>query len=410
MLNTNLLRPPQIDAANALAGIADKCLVPDPARGGLPQIITVYDELGIGRKDTQLAFALAAAKLYVFRTLIITPSPLANELDGYASRALELDPEVETAAHKPGEAGDEAAARSAVLLTIPPRLKGALERGAIKDHFDVVVLDYDCATALAAEVAGSLCAALVVLWSGGKPEEFHPGATRSVGSIVIQGPTELLGRGCVGEGEGAQSSGPPPVYTDARWVLRQAEHNPLGNSTIYAGGGAGVGTLVQMGAHSPVDADEQLGNGRLITAATNLFIAAARAHSTNAVLLAERLETAGFADLFDGRPALPDAEGTPPAYTPRPWRLYTDAQSPQGHSQISARHCRFSIILELLASRAEHRDEQVGNARLIKAAVGALLKTAELWDVNPVLLAEPLQGRHELIIALPLYRPRANNC
>ncbi|HEU4594932.1 MAG TPA: hypothetical protein VFS10_07160 [Pyrinomonadaceae bacterium] len=410
MLDTRLLHPPQTDAANALTGVAERSLAAPSTPERHPRIVTVYQELGTGRVDVQLALALAAARLDSCRTLIIYPSSLANGLEGYAERARALDPEVVTAAHAPGAGGDEAATSCSVLLTIAPRVKGSLERGALDEgSFDFVIVDgFDAATALTAEVAGSFGASsLYVFWSGGKPEELHPGSTLPAGSVVIQGPADLLGR--EREGEGEMPSEPPPSYSDTRWLLRQPTHNPLGSSCIYAESGAGVGTIVQMSAFSPVDADEQIANARLIVAAVNLFVSAARAHSTNAVLLAERLELAGFADLFDERPQLPDAEVTPPAYTPRPWQLYTDTQSPQGHSQLSARHCRFSIILEMLASRVEHRAEQVGNARLIKASAGALLKTAEVWDVNPVLLAESLQGGR-LTLALPLYRPRANNC
>ncbi|MFL6284496.1 MAG: hypothetical protein ACJ74Q_15230 [Pyrinomonadaceae bacterium] len=408
MLQTELLHPTQIDAARALSGVAGRCLGADDGPERLPHIVRVYQEVGTGHRDTQLAFALAAAGLDGCRTLIIRPSALVNELAEEAERARELDAEVTTVAHAPGAGGDAAAAEAYVLLSIAPRVKGSLDRRALdEDSFDIVIVDeFDAATTLTAEVAGCFGASLYVFWSGARPDESHACASLSAGSAVIQGPAKLLG---VVEVSPPGRPEPPPAYTDTRWTLRHDDHNPLGLSTIYAEPGAGVGTILQMGARSPADAEEQFGNARIIVAATNLFITAARAHSANAVLLAERLEQSGFADLFDGCPQLAACEGVPPAYTPLPWRLYTDPESKQGLSQITSRYCRFVSIIEMFAHDESGRDEQVGNARLVKAAAGAVLKTAEMWDVNPVLLAESLQDSR-LVLSIPLYRGLVNNC
>lgn len=412
MLNTELLHPPQTDAARAVAGVAGRCLGAGDGPERLPHVVRVYQPLGAGRGDTQLAFALAAAGLHGCRTLILRPTALAGELAGEAERARELDAEVTTVAHAQGAAGDAEAADAYLLLSIAPRVKGSLERRALdEDSFDVVIVDeFEAATALTAEVAGSFGASLFIFWGGTRPEEPPACATLRAGSLVIQGPARLLG---VAEPHAVEpapgGSEKPPAYTASRWSLRHDDQNPLGLSSIYAEPGAGVGTILQMGARSPSDAEEQLGNARLIAASVNLFLAAARAHSANAVLLAERLEQSGFADLFDGRPLVAECEGAPPAYTPLPWRLFTDPDSKQGLSQLTSRYCRFTTIAEMFARDESRRDEQVGNARLIKAAVGALLKTAEMWDVNPVLLAESLQGSR-LVLSIPLYRGLVNNC
>lgn len=189
--HTMNLRETTDTAASAIAAAV-------PERGApntdAPAVLRVHQPFATGAAHTQLAAALAAARIGR-RTLVITPNPLAPTLASLAEGGRAADPTAAVVEHLPGEDGDGSAREAVVLLSTPARLKASAARGALRpDSFDLVIVgESDSPHGPAMISAASLFndASLFVTWESQPPLVAVVSRVAAARRRRMKGPVEL---------------------------------------------------------------------------------------------------------------------------------------------------------------------------------------------------------------------------